>query len=284
MARQLRIEYPGAVYHVTSRGNAQQEIYTNDSDRKQFLDLLALTVTRHNWLCHAYCLMDNHYHLLVETPDPNLSHGMRYLNGVYTQRFNREHSRVGHVFQGRFKSILVEKESHLLELCRYIVLNPVAAKMVTHPENYIWSSYRSTAHSIRKPEFLSVNWLLAQFSDTKSSARKQYQNYVTEGLSVPQVKPWRNLVGQVILGGDEFVSKIQEIFSEKKHIKEISKIQRHAGRSLLTDIFLSSKILTKQERNILITTAYFSHGYSMKEISDCVGIHYSTVSRILKDK
>ena len=283
MARQLRIEYPGAVYHVTARGNAQQDIYTDDNDRMQFLDLLALTVSRHNWLCHAYCLMGNHYHLLIETIDPNLSRGMRYLNGVYTQRFNRRHSRVGHVFQGRFKSIVVEKESHLLELCRYIVLNPVAAKMVAHPEDYVWSSYRFTARSLKKPEFLSVDWLLEQFSDKKSSARKQYQHFVAEGLSVPAEKPWKNLVGQVILGGDDFVSQIQELFAAKKQLKEIPKAQRYAGRPLLTDIFLSQKMTNKQERNKLISTAYFSHGYSMKEISDCLEIHYSTVSRILKD-
>ena len=283
MARQLRIEYPGAVYHVTSRGNAQQDIYTADSDRRQFLDLLASTVKRFNWLCHAYCLMDNHFHLLIETVDPNLSRGMRHLNSVYSQRFNRQHSRVGHVFQGRFKSIIVEKESHLLELCRYIILNPVAAKIVTHPEDYRWSSYRFTARSIKKPGFLSIDWVLGQFADKMLPARKRYRDFVAEGIDNPPEQPWKNLVGQIILGGDAFVSQIQELFSEKKQIKEIPRIQRYSGRPLLEDLFISQNTRNKQERNKLISTACFLHGYSMKEISDCLGIHYSTVSRILKD-
>jgi len=125
MARPLRIEYEGAVYHVTARGNARSDIYLSDSDRELFLDALAYVVDRFGWVCHAYCLMDNHYHLMIETPQANLSRGMGQLNGIYTQRFNRKHDRVGHVYQGRFKSIVVDKESYLLELSRYVVLNPV---------------------------------------------------------------------------------------------------------------------------------------------------------------
>ena len=142
MARPLRIEFPGAVYHVTSRGNARQKIYRNDEDRETFLATLGWVVERFGWICHSYCLMDNHFHLLIETPLPNLSRGMRQLNGVYTQKFNRRHNRVGHLFQGRFKSIVAERDSYLLELARYIVLNPVRAKMVKAPEHYPWSSYR----------------------------------------------------------------------------------------------------------------------------------------------
>ena len=123
MARQLRIEFPGALYHVTSRGNALQRVFRDDEDRKTFLATLAWVVERFRWRCHAYCLMDNHIHLLIEIPQPNLSRGMRQLNGVYTQRFHRRHRQVGHLFQGRFKAILLEKEGYLLELARYIVLN-----------------------------------------------------------------------------------------------------------------------------------------------------------------
>ena len=150
MARPLRIEYSGAVYHVTSRGNGRADIFLEDSDREAFIDVLAKTVEKYNWLCHAFCLIDNHYHLIIETPDPNLSLGMRQLNGVYTQTFNRVHSRVGHVFQGRYKAILVEKGSHLLELCRYVVLNPVRAGMVSKPDAWRWSSYKSTAYADKK--------------------------------------------------------------------------------------------------------------------------------------
>ena len=125
MTRPLRLEYAGALYHLTARGNAQAAIYLEDSDRHLFLELLGKEVKQQRWVCYAYCLMDNHYHLLIETPEANLVSGMRRLNGVYTQAFNRRHQRVGHVFQGRYKSILVDKDSYLQELCRYIVLNPV---------------------------------------------------------------------------------------------------------------------------------------------------------------
>jgi len=125
MSRPMRLEFPNALYHVTSRGNAQQNIYLTDADRQQFLNVLNHVCQRYNWVVHAYCLMSNHYHLLIETPDGNLSKGMRQLNGLYTQDFNRAHKRVGHVYQGRYKAILVEKQAYLLELARYIVLNPV---------------------------------------------------------------------------------------------------------------------------------------------------------------
>ena len=136
MARPLRLEFPGALYHVTARGNARQAIVLDDRDRALLLVCLGEVVLRFGWICHAYCLMDNHYHLLIETPEGNVSRGMRQLNGVFTQRMNRRLGRVGHLFQGRFKAILVERESYLLELCRYIVLNPIRAGMVTQLEHY----------------------------------------------------------------------------------------------------------------------------------------------------
>src|SRR3972149_4573760 len=163
MARPLRIEYPGALYHVTARGNAREAIFRDDPDRGAFLVILGRVVERYNWLCHAYCLMGNHYHLLVETPDGDLSKGMRQLNGLYTQRSNRRHRRVGHIFQGRYKAILVDKDSYLLELCRYIVLNPVRAHLVKSVERWPWSSYRATVGERAAPAWLSTEALLAQF-------------------------------------------------------------------------------------------------------------------------
>jgi len=167
MARPLRIEFPGALYHITSRGNQKAAIYLDDTDRIQFLDTLSAVCSRFNWVIHAYCLMDNHYHLLVETPVSNLSLGMRQLNGVYTQRFNRQQNRVGHVFQGRYKSVIVEKDSYLLELARYIVLNPVRAKMVRTVKHWQWSSYRATAGLSELQGGLKVDWLLAGFAKRK---------------------------------------------------------------------------------------------------------------------
>ncbi|MGH7826702.1 MAG: transposase [Candidatus Binatia bacterium] len=173
MARPLRLEFPGAIYHLTSRGNARQKMFFGDGDRELFLNILARVVSRYGWLCHGYCLMENHYHLLVETPKANLSRGMRQLNGIYTQSFNRRHHRVGHLFQGRFKAILVEKECYLLELCRFIVLNPVRVKSKSQVQAWEWSSYRATAGLAPTREFLTTDWVLGQFGKSRTTAQKR---------------------------------------------------------------------------------------------------------------
>jgi REP element-mobilizing transposase RayT len=163
MARPLRIEYPGAVYHVTSRGKERREVFFTDDDRGGFLTVLGEVCKRFDWLCHSYCLMSNHYHLLLETPQANLSKGMRQLNGVYTKQINRRHGWVGHLLQGRFQGILVEKDSYLLELARYIVLNPVRAGMVDRAEDWGWSSYRASVGLEASPGFLTTDWVLSSF-------------------------------------------------------------------------------------------------------------------------
>ena len=198
MSRPLRITFPGAIYHMTSRGNAQAAIYADDADRQAFLDLLTQIVQRYHWLCHAYSLMDNHYHLLIETPEGNLSQGARQLNGVYTQQFNRRHGRVGHVFQGRYKAILVEKDRYLLELCRYVVRNPVRTERVRSAREYRWSSYRATAGLSATPELLCTDWLLAQFGGERSEAQRQYRRFVAEGVKRPA--PWEGATGTDLPG------------------------------------------------------------------------------------
>lgn len=278
MARPLRIEYPGAVYHITSRGNARADIYLSDDDRQAFLDILGNTLEKYNWLCHAFCLLSNHYHLLIETPDPNLSLGMRQLNGIYTQTFNRANDRVGHVFQGRYKAILVEKESHLLELCRYVVLNPVRAKIVSKPSEWRWSSYKSTAYAGKAPVFLSVDWVLSQFSENRTKAREQYRKFVADGISEP-AEPWRKLVGQVILGSETFVSNARKLIGARQEIKEIPRAQRYPGRPPLNRFFSNDRTQNKKQRDRLIKEAHITHGYTLKEIADSLGIHYTTVSK-----
>ncbi len=280
MARPLRIEYPGAVYHITSRGNARAVIYSTDIDRQNFLEVLAATVKKYNWLCHAYCLMDNHYHLIIETPDPNLSLGMRQLNGVYTQTFNRTYQRVGHVFQGRYKSILIEKESYLLELCRYVVLNPVRAGMVSEPDSWKWSSYKSTAYTRSKSNFLTTDWVLGHFSENSSEARQGYKEFILEGLS-NQVQPWKELVGQIFLGSESFVARIEELFGDKREIKEIPRAQRYPGRPSLPRLFGDNPTESRQHRNNKILEAHLSYGYTLKEIADHLDLHYATISRVV---
>ncbi len=277
MARPLRIEFAGALYHVTSRGDRQEDIYLDDIDRAAFLDILGKVCGRFNWIVHAYCLMSNHYHLLIETPDANLAQGMRQLNGVFTQRFNRRHERVGHVFQGRYKAILVQKEAYLLELARYIVLNPVRAQMVRTAKDWPWSSYRATAGFKKNEKWLMVNWLLASFSSRKSNALKRYRDFVSEGRNQPA--PWEGLKNQVYLGDDKFVDDMQCKISADTNLSEIPSAQKRQVTKPLD--FYKKKYADRDEA---IAQAYASGGYSMKAIGDYFGLHYSRVSRVIKAK
>lgn len=282
MARPLRIEYSGAVYHITSRGNARKKIYSDDQDRENFLGVLETVVKRYNWLCHAYCLMDNHYHFLIETPDANLSIGMRQLNGVYTQFYNRRHRRPGHIFQGRYKAILVDKDNYLLELCRYVVLNPVRAKLVELPEHWKWSSYAATAGLKKVPEYLSVDWILGVFGTERRTAQRHYREFVKEGIN--RKSPWGELQGQILLGEDSFVENFKDLLGDKEAIKEIPRQQRYAGRLKLKEIFKRKSSGGKRGRNQGIYDAHINYGYTLKEIADYLGIHYTTVSKVIKEK
>jgi REP element-mobilizing transposase RayT len=212
MTRPLRLEFPGALYHVTARGNAKQSVFHDDDDRKRFLLLLARQVNHLQWCLHAYCLMGNHYHLLLETPEPNLSRGMQTLNSAYSQYFNKRRDRVGHVFQGRYHAVIVEKEHYLLELSRYIVLNPVRAGLVSGPARWPWSSYLATAGMARVPVFLTVDWLLAQFGPTRESARRAYGRFVSAGESE---SPWSQVHGGLWLGSRSFRERAQAMLSAK---------------------------------------------------------------------
>ncbi|HEX7028346.1 MAG TPA: transposase [Gammaproteobacteria bacterium] len=274
MARPLRLEFAGALYHITSRGDGREDIYLSDGDRTMFLEVLSEVCERFNWECHAYCLMSNHYHLLIETPDANLSQGMRQLNGVYTQRFNRVHGRVGHVFQGRYKGILVEKDSYLLELARYIVLNPVRAGMVRSAKDWPWSSYRATGGQIKPPDWLTVDWILSAFAARKSKAIEGYKQFVAEGKNQPA--PWAFLKNQIYLGSDKFVERMQKQIEADKDLSEVPSSQRRSVAKLLPVYEQKAA-----DRDTAIVMAYNSGGYSMKEIGDYFGLHYSRVSKII---
>ena len=279
MARPLRIEFPGAVYHVTSRGNAQADIFVDDVDRNTFLAVLRQTFRRFNVLCHAYCLMTNHFHLLLETPDANLSKAMRQLNSVYTQAFNRRHGRVGHVLQGRFKAIVVDREAYLLELCRYVVLNPVRAGMVKDVGKYPWSSYRATAGLDKAPEFLSVDWILEQFGLDRKSARMEYRRFVKAGMDAED-SPWDDLKGQCLLGDEAFLEKLFPMLKEKIALKEVPRIQRFADRPSLKSILADTA--GREERDRAIVKACLEFGYTQAQVAAGTGLHYSTVSRIVR--
>ncbi len=273
MARPLRIEYPGALYHVTSRGDRRDWIYLDDEDRQGFLGLLGEVVETFNWAVHAYCLMGNHYHLLVETPEANLGRGMRQLNGVYTQRFNRRHARVGHVFQGRYKAILVEKDAYLLELARYIVLNPVRAGLTEEAGEWPWSSYRATAGLDPRPQWLSVDWIRAAFSPRPEAAGAAYQQFVAEGVG--QGGPWEQLTGQVYLGSEAFVREVAEK-GVAESSDEVPRAQRRPAPPALADL------AEAHPRDEAVARAYASGGYTLREIGEHFGLHYSHVSRIAR--
>ncbi len=278
MSRPLRIEFPGAVYHVTARGNARNDIFLSDNDRQAFLATLNWVVARFGWICHAYCLMDNHFHLLIETPQANLSAGMRQLNGVYTQRFNHRHQRVGHLFQGRFKAILIEKDSYLLELCRYIVLNPIRARMTASADQYLWSSYLATLGMAPAPAGLTIDWVLSQFAKTRSVARKRYAAFVAEGIG--KASPWPALQGQTLLGSDAFIKQIAPHLQEKASTHEVPKQQRLMHRPTLHQLF--STVKNKSDRNHAMLEAHVNHGYTQAEIAATLTLHYSTVSRVIQ--
>ncbi len=203
MSRPLRIQYAGALYHVTSRGNERKAIYRDDADFQLFLSTLAEVCDRFNWVVHSFCLMTNHYHLVVETPDGNLSAGMRQLNGVYTVRFNRKYGRSGHLFQGRYKSIIVDKDSYLMELSRYVVLNPVRAKMVKSPDEWPWSSYCYTTGLFDSPPWLATDATLRYFGSDRDDAILRFARFVAEGVGV---NIWEHLKQQIYLGDDEFIN------------------------------------------------------------------------------
>ncbi len=275
MARPLRIEYAGALYHVTMRGNAQAEIFKDNKDRQQFLALLQISVSRYDWCCHAYCLMDNHYHLLIETGAPTLSKGMKLLNGTYTQYYNRKHQRVGHVFQGRFKAILVQKESYMLELARYIVLNPVRAQMVRSAKDWHWSSYRATAGYTKSHPCLTTDWILAGFAKTRSVAERRYRGFVQEGKGEPS--PWQQLKNQIYLGNDEFVDDTQYKIRPDQSLKDIPRRHKQSPAKPL-----SIYIQRYENRNEAMAHAYLSGHYTLEQVGKYFGVSYATVSRAVK--
>jgi REP element-mobilizing transposase RayT len=275
MARPLRIEFPGALYHVTSRGNRQENIFESSEDANLFLSTLGEVCERYNWLCHAYCLMPNHYHLLTETPDANLSKGMRQLNGVYTQGFNRNYARVGHVFQGRYKAILVDSDSYLMELARYIVINPLRAGLVDSPEKWRWSSYRATAGYQPSPDFLQRDSLLAAFGERKEQAVESYKRFVD--IADSQYSPWKFLKNQVYLGDDSFVDETRQLIDAEAELSEVPAAQKRSIPMPLAHYEAGA-----DGRDDAIVKAYSSGGYSMKSIGEYFGLHYSRISRILK--
>ena len=290
MSRPLRLDHAGAIWHVTSRGNEKQAIFLDDRDRRQFLGGLARVVEACRWQVHAYVLMGNHYHLLFETPEPTLSRGMQRLNGSYTQKFNWRHERVGHLFQGRFRSILVERESHLLELIRYVVLNPVRAGLVQDVADWRWSSYRATAGIAPAPEWLEVSWTLAQFGKGAAS-RVGYRGFVAQARRSGHA-PWKALAGQIFLGGDEFLERVRRMIALTPRSAEIPTSQRTPTRPSLAAILaaatkefsVSADELTRRRSSAArLAVAYVARTdalLALARFSACLGVGASAASHL----
>jgi len=275
MTRPLRIEFEGALYHVTSRGDRREAIYEDDSDRRGFLEILGQVVRTANWVCHAYCQMTNHYHLMIETPEGNLAKGMRQLNGVYTQQSNRRHGRVGHLFQGRYKAVLVDEDSYLLELARYVVLNPVRAGVVERPADWPWSSYLDMLGARKPAGCLAIDGLLAQFSTDRQEAIRRYRQFVSEGIGKESI--WKNLNRQIYLGDEAFVERMQARHAGLSKILGVPKVQKRPPALALEELASRSK-----SRNEGIVTAYATGEYSYQQIADFYGLHFTTVGKILR--
>ena len=274
MSRPLRIELAGGLYHVTSRGDRREEIYRDDEDREAWLEQLGAVYERFKWRVHAYCEMTNHYHFVVETPQANLSKGMRQLNGVYTQYFNRRHGLVGHLFQGRFKAILVERDAYLLELSRYVVLNPVRAGMVAEPGAWRWSSYGAMVGLVASRPWLETDWLLAQFGSNRSRARQGYAAFVGEGN---RSALWDGLRHQVFLGSEPFVQQHVSTIASSMRLREVPRAQRRPLAKAIAEY--EHRYADRREA---MARAFLSGAYTMQEIGEHFGVHYSTVSRAVR--
>jgi len=275
MARPLRIEFAGALYHVTARGDRREAIFVDDEDRQALLELLAEACSRFELTTHAYCLMGNHYHLVLETARANLSRALRHLNGVYTQRFNRRHRRVGHVFQGRYKAIVVDRDAYYLEVVRYVLLNPVRAKLVKHARQWEWSSYRAVMGLAPAMGGVDVPGPLSHFGASARRARAAFARFIDEGAG--QGTLWASLNGQIYLGDERFAERLQKRVTREALSSEIPRLQRR-GRVLP----LADYQRPHRARDEAMALAYRSGHYTMQAIARHFGVHYATVSRAVK--
>jgi len=273
MSRPLRLTYPGAVHHVYARGNERRAIFRDAADRRGFLSLLAEVSEQYAARCHAYCLMDNHYHLLLRTAEADLSDAVRQLNGVHAQRFNRRHQRRGHVFEGRFRAPLVDTDEYLLEAIRYIVLNPVRAGAVARPEDWLWSSHRAMVGLVKEAKFLAFEEALGMFGPDLERARSAYGRFVAEGMASP---PGDGAM-EPVHGSLPFVRGLGPRLREHRRNPELARRERFMARPSLAEIFAAAVSRTARRR--AMRAARYRHGYRLREIAEHLGVHYSTVSR-----
>ncbi len=285
MSRQLRIEYPGAFYHITSRGNEKQPVFRTDDDRYYFFKCLRDAYDKFGSVIHVYCLMDNHYHLLIETPMGNLSAVMHLVNTTYTVYFNKTHERVGHLFQGRFKSILVQAESYAHELGPYIHLNPVRAELVDYPEQWPWSNYRAYLGDGDRETWTSTSLVLSTFAADPAEARRRYVEYVMRLAAARPRNPLDAATASGILGDPEFVERIrQKCLSEKPEEKErdLPQLRRLRPKPQIKEVleFVSMSLGPKNRlsRNASIFIIHKNTDYRLREIGEFFKLSPSAIT------
>jgi REP element-mobilizing transposase RayT len=284
MGRQLRIEYPGAYYHVTARGNERKEVFKSEKDREKFLSYLESAVVRYGAAIHAYCLMSNHYHLLLETPCGNLSQVMQHINGAYTNYFNAKRKRSGHLFQGRYKAILVEADAYAMELSRYIHLNPVRVGINAVPEDYRWSSYRDYVGLRQVPSWLTTAFILGLFGAANEAAQKKYRQFVEDVAGKELESPLAGAVAATILGREDFVAEIQgRHVDTKSPDRNLSALRQLANRPAIDRIIEAAAAeFGENQRLAEKATIYLCHRYSgakLREIGEHFGVKESAVSQ-----
>jgi REP element-mobilizing transposase RayT len=283
MARPLRIEYPGAFYHITARGNEQRDIFRDDKDREWFLGYLETAVGRYKAVIHVYCLMNNHYHLLLSTPEGNLAQIMRHINGGYTTWFNKRHNRYGHLFQGRYKAILVDADVYAGELSRYIHLNPVRAGMIRQLEQYQWSSYTAYSGKTKPARWFTTEWLLRYFGQKPDTARKAYVLFVNAAVGTKEEDPLKEATSILILGRAKFIDDIKEKYLDNKAKGRDIPALKELTKTSLEGIIKATKEEFRQQSEMARKAAiYLSHRYSgraLKEIGEVFGIGESAVSQ-----
>jgi REP element-mobilizing transposase RayT len=282
MARALRIQYPGAYYHVTSRGNERRDIYKSQRDREKFLFYLESSSERYGARIHGYCLMSNHYHLLLETPEGNLSQIMRHINGAYTTYYNIKRKRSGHLFQGRYHAVLLEADAHVKELSRYIHLNPVRAGVIEKPEDYPWSSYRAFIDTTDSPQWLHRDFVLGYFGGNNEAACLAYRTFVAERLGKSYESPLKNAVGN-ILGDSEFIKKIAAKHLPGKEIdRNVPAIRTLKTRPSVKEIIRKVKAaLPDNEKRARQVCIYLCHRYSgltLRELGGHFNVGESAIS------
>lgn len=284
MSRTLRIEYPGACYHIINRGLERRAIFRSPKDYQYFLFLLDQMHLKYGLIVHSYCSMPNHYHLYAETPVAKLAQIMRQINGIYTQTFNYRHHRVGPLMQGRYKAVLVDRDSYSLELSRYVHLNPVRAKIVEKPESYRWSSYASFIKQAKVPEFLNNKWLLSQFDKSTNKAIKLFMHFTLQGIA-REWTPEKESYHGFILGSSKFISYIQDMFLRGKDNSEVAdlfKIQKDISTKDL-QIYLEKLTPDVKLRKKLTAYALRNHShFNLNEIGGLVGsLSYSAVAMMV---